>query len=55
LSRISAAVSIAKAFVEALPDGEKKSKLTMLHAEIDSAEQAAMQCATDIKTAAASI
>jgi hypothetical protein len=55
LSRISAAATIAKSFIEVLPDGEPKTRLTMLHDEIVAAEHDAMKCATDIKAAAASI
>jgi hypothetical protein len=55
LSRISAAATIAKSFIEELPEGDPKTRLTTLHAEIVEAEHAAMQCATDIKAAAASI
>jgi hypothetical protein len=55
LSRISAAATIAKAYIQALPDGETKTKLTVLHDEIAAASENAMQCATDIKAAAALI
>jgi hypothetical protein len=55
LSRISAAATIAKAFIQALPDGDTKIRLTALNDEIISAEHGAMQCATDIKAAAVSI
>jgi hypothetical protein len=55
LSRISAAATIAKAFIQALPNGEEKTRLTALNDEIVAAEHGAMQCATDIKAAATSI
>jgi hypothetical protein len=55
LSRISAAATIAKAYIQTLPDGEAKTKLTVLNDEIVAAEHGAMQCATDIKAAASSI
>jgi hypothetical protein len=52
LSRISAAATIAQTYIQALPDGETKTKLTTLHNEIAAASEGAMQCATDIKAAA---
>jgi hypothetical protein len=55
LSRISAAATIAKSFIEGLPDGEPKTRLTTLNNEIAEAEHAAMRCAADIKAAAATI
>jgi hypothetical protein len=55
LSRISAAATIAKSFIEELPEGELKTRMTALHAEIEAAVHDAMQRATDIKTAAAAI
>jgi hypothetical protein len=56
LNRISASAAIAKTFIETLPDGsDAKIRLTMLHTQITTAAHNAMQHATDIKTAAASI
>jgi YD repeat-containing protein len=55
LSRISAAATIAKSFIEELPAGDPKAQLAKLLAEIVAAEHAAMECATAIKAAAGAI
>jgi hypothetical protein len=55
LHRISASAVIAKSFIETLPESDAKIRLAMLNTQITTATHNAMQCATDIKAAAASI
>jgi hypothetical protein len=55
LNRISAVAAIAETFIETLPAGVTKTKLTALNNEIMVAVNEAMNRTTDIKTAMASI
>jgi hypothetical protein len=55
LNRISAVAAIAETFIETLPAGVAKTKLITLNNEIMAAVNEAMNCATDIKEAVATI